>query len=76
MTKEVRIEMCEARIGIGDPGFSANRLTIWMTDRGAISGSGYSEKSGRLPIADENDQVAEVFVVNNRNDPGLPPLPA
>src|SRR5215510_5371338 len=26
MTKEVRIEMCEVRIGIGYPGFSANRL--------------------------------------------------
>ena len=26
MTKEVRIEMREARIGIGHPGFDANRL--------------------------------------------------
>src|SRR4029453_19294061 len=32
MTKEVRIEMCEARIGIGYPGFSANRLDN-MVDR-------------------------------------------
>ena len=64
--------MREARIGIGYSGFDANRLDDVVDRPRSHLPVPVTQKNGPgFPVADENDQVAEVFVVNNWNDSGF-----
>lgn len=64
--------MGKAGIRIGYPGFCANRLdNVINRPRDHLPVSVTQKNRASFPIADENDEVAEVFVVNNRNDPGF-----
>ena len=56
MTKEVGIEMREAGIGIGYPGFDANRLdNVVDRPRGHLPVPVTQKDRPGFPIADEND---------------------
>ena len=59
-------------MGIGCSGFDANRLDdVVNRSRGHLSVPVTQKNRAGFAMADENDQVAEVFVVNDRNDPGF-----
>ena len=76
VTKEMRIQMGEAGIGIGYSGFRAEGGDnvvdqSWSHDAVAIA-----EKDGPgFPAADEDQHVAEILVVDERDDPGFPAFP-
>jgi hypothetical protein len=72
MTKEMGIEMREAGIGIGDPGFDTNRLdNVVNRPRGHLPVPVTQKDWPGFAMADENEEIAEVFVVDDRNDPGF-----
>src|SRR6266567_7586225 len=76
VTKEMRIQMGEAGIGIGHSGFRAeggNNVVdqSWSHDTVAIAEKDWSG----FPAADEDQHVAKVLVVDERDDPGFPAFP-
>ena len=64
--------MGEAGIGVGHSGFNAKYLdNVVDRPRGHLPVTVTQKKRAGFPIADENQQIAEVFVVDDRNDPGF-----
>jgi hypothetical protein len=76
VTKEMRIQMGEARIGIGHASFRAEGGDnvvgqSWSHDTVAIAEKDWSG----FPAADEDQHVAEVLVVDERDDTGFATFP-
>ncbi len=73
MAKEMRIQMGETRIGIGHPGFDAkSRHNVVDRSRRHHPVAVTQKDRASFPTANEEQQVAEVFVVNEGDDAGFP----
>jgi hypothetical protein len=72
VAKEMRIEMGEAGIGIGHPSFDAKRRHNVVDQARCHHPVAVTQKDrAGFPTADEHEQVTEVFVVNDRDDPSF-----
>ena len=72
VAKEMRIQMGKAGIGISHPGFDAKRRHNVVDQSRCHHPVAVAQKDrAGFPTANEHEQVAEVFVVNERDDPGF-----